>query len=66
MKSGLRHRLLETSENGYCLHTQRKIPALSHMRGPGLPEDRHTHAPPPPPRLVSTSPPRWQPGLDLL
>lgn len=49
MKTRLRHQLLETRENRYCLHTQRKIPPLSHMRrdGPGRATGGHTHAPPP-------------------
>lgn len=54
MKGALRHWLLETRENGYCLHTQRKNPPLP-----------HTH----PYSLVSSGlyqlPWLWQPGLDL-
>lgn len=40
MKGWLHHQLLETRENGYCLHTLRKMPPLSTQAGPArLPGD---------------------------
>lgn len=40
MKGWLRHQLLETRENGYCLHTWKKIPPLATQAFPArLPED---------------------------
>lgn len=52
MKGALRHWLLETRENGYCLHTQRKIPPLPRTL-PFFPFSLYQF------------PRHWQPGLDF-